>query len=73
MVRFGLGGAGESEAEERLTTAKLRDAANILLVLQSELLRWSYAILTSILDIHFRLKLTLVTLEKPTVWIKAPV
>ena len=59
LVRFGLGGAGESEAEERLTTAKLRDAANILLVLQSELLRWSYAILTSILywiyDIHFEI------------------
>ena len=58
MVRFGLGGGGESEAEERLSTAKLRDTANILLVLQSELLRWSDAILIS--DIHFRVKLTLV-------------
>ena len=58
MVRFGLGGGGESEAEERLSTAKLRDAANILLVLQSELLRWSEATLIS--DIHFRVKLTLV-------------
>ena len=61
MVRFGLGGGGESEAEERLSTAKLRDAANILLVLQSELLRWSEATLIAISDINFRfLKLTLV-------------